>query len=111
MLPVLPWPTQSTHGRILNLIRSHQFIARNELAEISELSASTGTDVVRDLIDEGFVRESGAKPTRKVGRDPVSLVLNRDAFFTVGIQIGDSRLVALEIDFQGNVRECIERPT
>lgn len=95
---------------MLNLIRSHRSISRSQIAAISGLSSSTITHVVRDLCAENLVYETGTTPTGKVGRDPVQLELNARSHSAIGIQIGDSRLVGVLMDLQGDVLNRIAQP-
>jgi N-acetylglucosamine repressor len=107
---MLPWPSDSTHALVLNLIRSNAPIARNRLAQITCLSPSTVTHIVRDLRAENLVLECGTEPTGRVGRDPIQLELNQDVHAAIGIQIGDSRLIGLLLNLRGDVQRRILTP-
>lgn len=79
------------------------------MAKITGLSPSTVTNIVRELIEEGLVEETAPAPTGQVGRDPIGVQLNARARSSIGIQLGDTRLTAVLLDFRGTVLQRIER--
>lgn len=95
--------------RILNVIRRWEPIPRNQMAQMTGLSPSTVTNIVRELLEEGLVEETEPAPTGQVGRDPIGVQLNPKARSSIGIQVSDTRLTAVLLDFRGKVLRRIER--
>ncbi len=54
--------------------------------------------------------ETGTAPTGRVGRDPVQLELNGGAYSSIGVQIGDSRIIGLLLDLNGDVTRRLVMP-
>src|SRR5690606_8138922 len=69
---------------VLNHIRSRGPISRTELAEITDLTSATITNVVNQLVKLGLVSESGRVVSRGGGRYRVLLTLNEGYYHTVG---------------------------
>ncbi len=77
------------------MLLKHKTISRVRLAELTGLSATTITNLVTDLLDQGIVTEEGTKqpgPRRKVGRPRTALRLAPEARHAVGVHIGVSRV-------------------
>lgn len=62
---------------VLELIRARQPVSRADLARFSGLQRSTVSEIVEELIGEGWVRE-GSAALRPRGRRPTMLGLNED---------------------------------
>lgn len=78
---------------VLLTLLKHKDISRVRLAELTGLSATTITNLVTDLLDQGIVTEEGTKPPqsrRKVGRPRTALRLVPHARHAVGVHIGVS---------------------
>src|SRR5690606_37272869 len=99
----------SNRMRILNVIRRWEPIPRNQMAQMTGLSPSTVTNIVRELLEEGLVEETEPAPTGQVGRDPIGVQLNPKARSSIGIQVSDTRLTAVLLDFRGKVLRRVER--
>jgi predicted NBD/HSP70 family sugar kinase len=67
-----------------------QQATRQDLSAITGLSAASVTSVIRDLIDEGIVIETGlAEPDG--GRPRVHLGMNPDYGYVIGVDVGETR--------------------
>ena len=67
-----------------------QQATRQDLSAITGLSAASVTSVIRDLIDEGVVIETGlAEPDG--GRPRVHLGMNPDYGYVIGVDVGETR--------------------
>jgi glucokinase-like ROK family protein len=69
----------------------HGRISRVQLAHLTNLSTTTITNLISDLISEGIVLEEGSFDTsgqRSVGRPRTSLTLIPNARFSFGVHIG-----------------------
>lgn len=85
--------TIKAHNRrllLLQLLR-RQPISRVRLARETGLSTTTVTNLVTDLMANGYVEEVGtdlAALTKGAGRPPLALALVPDSAFTIGIHVG-----------------------
>lgn len=97
---------------ILKLLRAHKSVCRKDLADLSGLSAATVTNLVRDLIDIGLVRESDDYRGRS-GRNAISLETNGDAFLVLGASFRRGRLACAVSDLNGHIvtQTTTELPT
>jgi N-acetylglucosamine repressor len=71
---------------IINIIKEHEPISRQELAEITGLTPPTVTGIIRELLELGFVQEVGLGISQG-GRKPVKLTLKAQAAFVVGVEV------------------------
>jgi glucokinase-like ROK family protein len=77
-------------------------ISRAELAEALDVSRSTVSAVINDLIGAGLVIERGAGVSRG-GRRPIVLDINPEAGRVVGIDLGATHVLATLADLHGRV--------
>jgi len=71
---------------VLTHLRQNAPISRAALAEMTGLNRATITRLVRELIDHGFVRETGFQSVRS-GRPSILLQLDPDAGCIIGAEI------------------------
>lgn len=95
-------PATSSRGLILDLIRSAGPISRVELADRTGLTQATMSNVVRLLIDEGLVVESG-RGASTGGKPRVLVELDPRARFALGIQLGATAATYVVVDASGAV--------
>jgi glucokinase-like ROK family protein len=95
-------PRNHFQGSNINLVKLHNLqvvllsllyepgLSRIQLAERTNLSNTTITNLIAELIEQDVVSENGseAEGQRSVGRPRVGICLNPDSRFTVGIHIG-----------------------
>jgi predicted NBD/HSP70 family sugar kinase len=87
---------------VVDLIRSSGPISRVELTEATGLTQPSISNIVRRLIDDGVVRETGA--TIATGGKPRTLLtINSRAVFGIGIQLGVENAVCIATDTTGGV--------
>lgn len=84
-------------------------VSRQELADLTGLSAGTVTNVVIDLLDDGLVIEAGTKESDG-GRPRTLLELARDRAIVFGVEVGETRLRVEAFDFRLNKVGYEERP-
>lgn len=96
---------------VLRLILDHEGISRSELAEITALSPATVTNVVRDLLQRGLVRET-REGQSSGGRRPILLEIKDDGAYVIGIEWGISDISGMLINLEGDKitfsREIVE---
>jgi glucokinase-like ROK family protein len=97
-------PKPSFHGSNINLVKLHNLqvvllsllyepgLPRIQLAERTNLSNTTITNLIAELIEQGVVSESengsANESQRSVGRPRVEIRLNPDSRYAVGVHIG-----------------------
>lgn len=94
--------SENTRSAILDMIRSSGVVSRNELAEQSGLTPTSITRMIKSLIDDDLVVESGFGDSTG-GKRPSLLELNRRAKFAVGVSLDDARLTYVVADLDGSV--------
>jgi predicted NBD/HSP70 family sugar kinase len=83
--------------------------SRQELSRATGLSAASVTNVIRELIDEGIVIETGlAEP--EGGRPRAMLGMNPDYGYVIGVDIGETRTRVELFDLTMTVRATAEYP-
>lgn len=100
---------RTTNQRRLLAILGKTPATRSELAKMTGLSPATVTNLTRDLISLGLVRESERLESIG-GRPPVLLEFNPNAGKAVGIRISRTQLQAGLVNLGGKVINYIERP-
>jgi len=97
---------------VLEQIRSHQPITRAEIAKRLNLSRSTVSIVIDDLIEKKFVTELGfGDSTREGGRPGMKLGFNPQSAYGLGVDIGGTKILMAITDLDGNVVHKGKRPT
>ncbi|MCM3673084.1 ROK family protein [Peribacillus simplex] len=87
---------------ILNEILKNSPISRATLSEITGLNKSTVSSQVNTLLEKDFIFEIGAGQSRG-GRRPVMLIFNKNAGYSIGIDIGVDYLNGILTDLEGNI--------
>ena len=89
-----------TRSAIVDVIRSEGEISRTELARRSLLTEATISKIVKSLLEDGIIVESGfAKSTG--GKRPVLLRLNDQTLYAVGIILDVTRCVIVLCGLDG----------
>lgn len=87
---------------VVDLIRSAGAISRVELTEATGLTQPSISNIVRKLLNDGVVRETGG--TVATGGKPRTLLtINARAAFGIGIQLGPDNAVCVAVDTTGGV--------
>ncbi|WP_433533220.1 ROK family transcriptional regulator [Micromonospora sp. CA-263727] len=95
---------------IVDVIRSAVAISRVELADVTGLTQPSISNIVRDLIAEGIIHETGSigsirgKPRKLISINPASR-------FGIGFHLGPDIMTCIAIDLTGGVvgREVVPR--
>ncbi|HEX2128528.1 MAG TPA: ROK family transcriptional regulator, partial [Solirubrobacterales bacterium] len=85
---------EGNRKRVIDALRERGVASRAELARITDLSRSTISTIVADLLESGLAneREGGADGETHAGRPPVMVALNSKAGLAVGIDFGHRHL-------------------
>ncbi|GAB1822845.1 ROK family transcriptional regulator [Herbidospora sp. RD11066] len=85
---------------VVDLIRSAGPISRVELVEATGLTQPTISNIVRRLLDDGVVRETG-DTVATGGKPRTMLVINSRSAYGVGIRVGTDALTCVVTDTRG----------
>lgn len=100
----MPFPLKlnDSHRRIAMLIRQHQPVTRAQLARLTGLGSGPVTQVTRDLVLAGLVKE-GNRIKGGRGQPALPLMLDPSGTLSFGIGMIPGRLRIVAIDFTGAV--------
>jgi len=94
-------------ARVMDAIRRHGRIARSDVATETGLDKKSITNVVADLLKEGYVVEAGKKPSA-AGRPFVLLELRRDRHLAMGLSVTEAGVTAVLVNLAGEVAAAHE---
>jgi predicted NBD/HSP70 family sugar kinase len=94
--------SENTRSAVLDLIRSGGVVSRVDLVESSGLTAPSITRIVKVLIDEGLVIETGFGDSTG-GKRRTLLELNASSRYAIGLSLDDARLTYVVTDLAGNL--------
>lgn len=87
---------------ILNKIRISEPISRAQIAKETKLTPPTVSNIVKELIEQGIVRESELGASQG-GRKPTMLLINREAFYVIGVDAGPESVACILADLSGEI--------
>lgn len=93
---------------ILEAIRHGGDVSRVELARLTGLTSQTVSNIVRRLITEGLVVETGRLPSAG-GKPRTALALNPHGAYAVGIHLDPDATVTVLVDLAGTVVARVRR--
>lgn len=94
---------------ILAQLGAHGALSRTDLAAILKVSPALITQIVKDLLTEGLVREGGESMSSG-GRRARQLELGVDVGTAVGVKIAADHLVVVEVRIDGTVIRSASEP-
>jgi glucokinase-like ROK family protein len=99
------------HNRrlVLRTIFSHENISRADIARMTNLTRSTVSDIVSDLIAGGLVREIGIGQSH-VGKSPILLGLIEDSRWLIGLDLAQNQFRGAVVNLRGKIREVVALP-
>lgn len=89
-------------SEVLQLIWREREISRAEISRQKELSRSTVSIIVEELLELGLVKEAGAGESRG-GRRPIVLRFDDDAAVILGVDLGATHVAATLTNLRGAV--------
>ena len=87
---------------ILNKIRTSEPISRAQIAKETSLTPPTVSSIVKELIEQGLVRESSLGHSSG-GRKPTMLHINTSSFYVIGIDAGPETIKSVLTDLSGQI--------
>jgi predicted NBD/HSP70 family sugar kinase len=93
------------HNRrvVLETLRQHGQLGRSDIAALTRLTAQAVSNIVAELVAEGFLIETGRRRTAR-GQPPMELAVNPDGAMTAGIEIAADHVTTVLVDLAGGVR-------
>ncbi|MBE1556322.1 ROK family transcriptional regulator [Sporosarcina limicola] len=96
------WMKSVNRSIILNKIRTDAPISRAQIAKETKLTPPTVSSNVKELIEQGIVRESELGESRG-GRKPTMLLINNKGFYVIGVDVGPKMIECIIADLAGNI--------
>ena len=103
------WESRPLADSVLHLIWHEQQISRAEIARRLGLSRSTVTEIIKELLQSGFVEEVGIGESSG-GRRPIVLEFQNDARYVLGVEVGAIHVTGTLIDLSGKILVSLKRP-
>ncbi|MEH7177021.1 ROK family transcriptional regulator [Neobacillus vireti] len=94
---------------ILNKIRTSEPISRAQIAKETSLTPPTVSTIVKELIEEGLVRESTLGHSSG-GRKPTMLHINHSSLYVIGIDAGPETIKGVLTDLSGEILQRTSSP-
>lgn len=89
-------------SQALNLIWQQGAISRAAIVRQTEMSATTVSAIANELLNSGFVSESGTGQSSG-GRPPILLTFNYNFRHVIGVDMGATHITAVAMNLQGTV--------
>ena len=96
------WMKSVNKSIILNKIRTDAPISRAQIAKETKLTPPTVSGNVKELIDQGIVKESKLGESQG-GRKPTMLLINNQGFYVVGVDAGPEIIECVLTDLSGEI--------
>src|SRR5512138_2072153 len=96
------------HNRnlVLKTIFGHENISRADIARLTNLTKSTVSDIVSDLIAGGLVSEIGVRQSQG-GKNPILLSLIEDSRWLIGLELGQEQFRGAVVNLRGKIRDVV----
>jgi predicted NBD/HSP70 family sugar kinase len=88
---------------IVRYVKARPGIARGDLAELTGLADSTVSVLVKELIDEGWLRADAIAESRGAGRRPQVLTIDTGRLALLGAEVGVDYLAVAACNVQGEI--------
>jgi predicted NBD/HSP70 family sugar kinase len=89
--------------RVFHLIRRGEALSRVSLVRATGLSAQSIGDIIRGLLDQGLIEETGAERQQTLGRHPIGVRIRPRGALAFGCNIERDRVDGAWIDLTGAV--------
>lgn len=93
---------------VIEAIRLYGPVSRGDVARKTRLTAQTVTNITKKLMQGNLITE-GDRVQEGRGAPSILLSLNKDAAFSIGIDLDKDHLTGVLIDLDGNMRQRIEQ--
>ena len=92
----------------LHAIRVNSPITRAELAKITGLTSPAIANITKRLLTDKLIQEAGRRRGGR-GQPATRLVINPDAWFSIGLNVDRDHITMVVLDFEGRVRARASR--
>lgn len=92
---------------VFHHVRAHAPVSRSQLAEGTGLSAQAVGNIVRSLLDDGLIVETGMPRGEGPGASPIGLRVRPEGAYAIGFGVERDRLSSVVLDLGGEV--CWQR--
>jgi len=96
------WMKSVNKSIILNKIRTDAPISRAQIAKETKLTPPTVSSNVKEMIEQGIVKESELGESQG-GRKPTMLLIDNSAYMIVGVDIGPDMVECVTADLSGRI--------
>jgi predicted NBD/HSP70 family sugar kinase len=100
---------QHNRDLLLKLLFEHEMISRAELARLTQLTRTTVSSVVADLMSAGLIKEVGAGSSLG-GKPSILLSLQPDGRELIGVNLAQNRFMAAIVNLRGEIKKTVEVP-
>jgi N-acetylglucosamine repressor len=94
---------------VLMTIFQHDNLSRADIARITDLTPTTVSDIVADLIEEGLVNETGIGASLG-GKPPIQVSLVEDSRCLIGLDLTRDKFYGAIVNLRGKIREMADLP-
>jgi predicted NBD/HSP70 family sugar kinase len=94
---------RSNERRVFHLIRRGEALSRVSLVRSTGLSAQSVGDIIRVLLEQGLIEETGAEPQQGLGRHPIGVRIRPRGALAFGCNVERDRADGAWIDLTGTV--------
>lgn len=98
------WQKQKNHGLVLKIIATGESVSRTEISERIGLTKMAVTNIVSELIEQGYIVESEKLNNSSAGRRRVVLDISPCAPLVIGVYISRMRVSAVVTDLRLRVQ-------
>ena len=95
---------------LLRLLRNQGGLSRAQLAQASGLTKTTVSQLVRELIDQAWLSETGASAAQGPGRPSTPLHIDDTRRATIGVEVAVHSLRVVGVSLTGRVLSVLEEP-
>ncbi|MDR2629830.1 MAG: winged helix-turn-helix transcriptional regulator [Spirochaetaceae bacterium] len=95
--------------QIFDLVFENEGISRIEISRITNLSRSTVSLLMEELMDAGLIRMTGERASGSSGRKPIGLEINGDRAQIITLSLGKDSYAYILYDIRGRELEKFSR--
>ncbi len=89
--------------KVLRIIKENKFIKRDKIANLTGLQKSTLTYIMTDLKKFNLIKEEKIHESNKVGVPPLTVSINQDDNFVIGIDVELDYIKAVAMNFNYDI--------
>ncbi|WP_105617214.1 ROK family transcriptional regulator [Vallitalea okinawensis] len=93
---------------ILKVIHEDNGIYRKKIAEKINLSSQTVTNIVKELLDKGIIKEESVRQMGQ-GRNPMSLRINYTDFYVIGVEVTVTEIKVVLTNLLGDLIKACQK--